>query len=101
MISISMRVSDIFPFTCSKQRAFLFTPIKKIACNLVDTIYYSFFKIKWKEDGMGLSPSSFVGNLDWKDPQDNTFAQNKPNSKFSLKAEHSSSPMTQCLSRLQ
>lgn len=45
---------------------------------------------------MGSQPLSFVGNLDWKDPQENSLTQKQTNQnvKLILKAEFSRSSMT-------
>lgn len=89
-----MRVSDILADVQSKGLSYLL-PFKKIPYNLVDTLYYLFLKIRWKGDG-DLTPSSFTGNLDWKDPQENSFTQKQmnQNSEFSFKAELSPSSTT-------
>lgn len=72
-----MRVSDILADVQSKGLSYLL-PFKKIPYNLVDTLYYLFLKIRWKGDG-DLTPSSFAGNLDWKDPQENSLTQKQMN----------------------
>lgn len=51
MISNSMRVSDILLHVQSKELSYLL-PLKKIACNLVDMIYYLFLKINWEGGGV-------------------------------------------------
>lgn len=89
-----MRVSDILADVQSKGLSYLL-PFKKIPYNLVDILYYLFLKIRWKGDG-DLTPSSFAGNLDWKDPQENSLTQKQmnQNSEFSFKAELSPSSTT-------
>lgn len=58
MISISMRVSDILLRVQSKQLSYLL-PLKKTACNLMDTIVLLIFK-NYVERRWHLSPSPLL-----------------------------------------